>query len=330
VVLALVVVLAGCSGPFEAGTDGSGIADPATETAPAWAETEFVVAVAGETGGGVDYSGLVQSALTYWEDNAETYLGHPVRFRFDPDASDPDVVVNLVDGIEECGTEDHAAGCAPYVEDLRRAGDTVDVRIQRGFGADSTLLVMKHEFGHVLGLRHDDEPAAVMRQQATLATQPQRNATDRPVPWDDPTLTVFVDDRNVSAADRETVDRQIGHAIAYYSDGAAGTIPSNVTFRRTDNRSNADVLVSFPETVPCGPPGEEPPSCALLEGTDPDRDGARETYTRVSIYLSTMDTDAVGWHVGRWFGAGMGLSGSDLADPFVDASFRDRRSEWWR
>jgi hypothetical protein len=342
VFVALVVVLAGCAVPFDAGTDGSGSGSldpgssgsgslgPGTETAAPWSETELVVTLSGDAPGGLEYAPLVRETLGYWEDNAEAYLGHPVRFRFEPNASDPDIVVRLVDEIAECGTEDHAAGCSPFLEDLRRHDDTVDIRIKRGFGRESTLLVMQHEFGHALGLRHDDAPTDVMRNQATLATQPQRNATERPVPWDDPTLTVFVDDSNVSAADRPAVRRQVQHALDYYDDGAAGTIPANVSFRVTDNRIAADVTVTFPETIPCGPAGGDPQSCALLRGTDPDRDGARETYTRVDIYLSTMDTDAVGWHVGRWLGTAIGLSRSELAPPFVDASFRDRRSEWWQ
>jgi len=334
--VALVVVLAGCSVPFSGAdltdeetdpTDATGDG-PETGTLTPWSETEFVVAL-DDGGSDTDYAPIIESTLTYWETNADSYLDHPLNFRFDPDAENPDLTVRIVDEIEECGTEEHAAGCAPYVTDLRQQDDPVDVRIVRGFSRESTRLVMKHEFGHALGLNHDDEPQDVMQSQAALATQPQPNATDRPVPWTDPDLSVYIDEANVSDADRPAVRDQVQHALDYYADGAEGAVPDNVTFTRTDNRTAADVRVIFPATVPCGGPDQSPQSCAQLAGPDPDRDGAREYYERVDIYLAEMSTDAVGWHVGRWLATSMGLTESELPGPFVDASFEERRSEWW-
>ncbi|AQL43128.1 hypothetical protein BV210_10555 [Halorientalis sp. IM1011] len=316
------VVLAGCSLPGETlGTD----TDP-------WSETEFVVAVdAGPRDSEAAYTADVRTAVEFWEDNAEQYLGHPVDFRVAPNASDPDVVVRVVSEVTDCGTEDHAAGCAPLAEDLREQPKPVTVRVRRGFDRESTRQVLKHEFGHILGQGHDDRPAEIMVAQSTLATEPRPNATERPVPWSDSNLSVYLDDGNVSAADREQVREQVGHALTYYADGAAGTVPENVSFSRVDDREAADVVITFPDRLPCRGTDPSRGSCRQFTGIDPDGDGASERYTRAEIYLTGLDPDAVGWHVGRWLGDAFGADeAADLAPPFRDADYEDRRSDWWR
>jgi len=316
------VVLAGCSLPSEPlGSD----TDP-------WSETEFVVAVdAGPRDSEAAYTADVRTAIEFWEANAERYLDHPVDFRVEPDADDPDVVVRPDDEVTDCGTEDHAAGCAPLAEDLREQPKPVTVRVRRGFDRESTRQILKHEFGHVLGLGHDDRPAEIMVASSTLTTEPQPDATERPVPWSDADLSVYLDDGTVPAGDRERVREQVGHALAYYADGAAGTVPENVSFTRVDDREAADVVITFPDRLPCEGTDQSRGSCPQLSGIDPDGDGAIERYTRAEIYLTGLDPDAVGWHVGRSLGNVFGADEpADLAPPFRDADYDERRSDWWR
>jgi hypothetical protein len=316
------VLLAGCSLPSD--TLGS-------DTEP-WSETEFVVAVdAGPRDSTANYTADTRAAIDFWETNAQQYLGHPVEFTLQPDATDPDVVVRVVAEVTDCGTEDHAAGCAPLAEDLREQPTPVTVRVRRGFDRESTRQVLKHEFGHILGRGHDDRPADVMRAESTLATEPRPDATDRPVPWSNSELAVYVDTGNVSADDRAQVREQVGHALDYYADGAAGTVPANVSFRRVEDRAAADVVVAFPDRLPCEGIDRSQGSCRQLTGIDPDSDGTSERYTRAEIYLTGLAPDAVGWHVGRWLGDAFGAADvTDLAPPFRDASYEDRRSDWWR
>jgi hypothetical protein len=304
------------------GTDGTAV--PARPNP--WGDDPIVVGVDAPSTDR-EYARLVEQATTYWEQNAEQYAGFDVDYRVDPDADDPDLVVHFVDDVPTCGDTSDAVGCAPLVTESGQIDRPEQVSVQTGLSAESTTLVLKHEFGHTLGLRHDDGPRAVMRAESVLYTQPRPNATDRDFPWRDPEFTVYVDEANVS--DTEATREQVQHALTYYENGADGSdgVPTNLSFRFVDSPDEADVVVQFSETSPCG---QDAGSCFRTLGPDPDGDGAIETYSKLRITLVDLDTPAVGWHVGNWLAYGLGMEKVDERPaPFREASYRDRRSEWW-
>jgi hypothetical protein len=322
--IAVLVLVAGCAGSAslpEPLRPAGGTATDVAGSAPAnpWGGP-VVVAVAGDGD-----AALVSDAARYWERVDEEYLGFPVAVRVRPDAPAPDVVVEFVDRVPDCGNVTDAVGCAPRVT----APGTIDrpetVSVARGLRADSTRLVLKHEFGHLFGLGHDDAPADVMAAASVLHTEPRPNATDRSFPWPDPAFAVHVDagDR----ADADAVRRQVRHATDYYADGAPG-MPANLTFSFVDDPDAADVVVTFADGSPCGE--EAPGSCAATRGPDPDGDGAVESYDRLRVTLVALDADAVGWHVGYWLAYGLGAEAdAEKPPPFRDAGYADRRGRWW-
>lgn len=355
--VALACVLAGCSIAVPTAPSGASPADTspggtapldgsptgATPT-PGWAgdpdnhfrERVLTVAVdATATDAARDHRALVREALDYWETNADRYAGFPIEYELAGNASgagganeSADLVVAFVPVVDDCGTEGHAAGCAPVLTDRRQVDRPVRVRVRTGLSNRSTVRVLKHEFGHTLGLAHGDEPAEVMAPSATLTTRPLPNATERALPWASPDLAVYVDYGAVASGSREEAERQVAGALSYFEGGANGTVPGNVTFSRAENRSTADVVVEFVETPPCADRG----SCGRLAGTDPDGDGAIETYTRLVITVGTdgLDPETYGWHVGYWLGRGFGLRGEELPVPLRSDDPAVRTSEWWR
>lgn len=329
VLVAVLLVLSGCTASLGQGGPGGGQDGPTwtgDEDNPYRQET-LVVAVTTPGDGSREFTPLVQEALDYWAANSEAYAGYPIDYRLASNATDPDVRVRFVESVGECGTENHAAGCAPVITKPGQFDPPVDVRIRTGFSDASTVQVLKHEFGHTLGLDHGDEPDEVMAAESTLTTPPQTNATDKALAWDDPTLSVYVDLSEVPADERDEARRQVDGALGYFADGADGTVPENVSFVRTDNRTAADITIRVTGTPRCSTPSG---SCGYIEGTDPDGDGARETYTRLEVTVTDLDTEAIGWHVGRWLGVGFGLEGEGYPGPLREsASYEDRRSDWW-
>jgi hypothetical protein len=329
VLLAALLVLSGCTaslGQGDPGVDPSEATWTGDEDNP-YRQEELVVAVTRPGNESREFAPLVREALDYWEANSEQYAGYPIDYRLASNATDPDVQVRFVESVGECGTEDHAAGCAPIITEPGQFDPPVDVRIRTGFSDASTVQVLKHEFGHTLGLDHGDAPEDVMAASSTLTTPPQTNATEKALAWDDPTLSVYVDMSEMPADERDEARRQVSGALGYFADGANGTVPENVSFVRTDNRTAADITIRATAESQCGTSSG---SCGYIEGTDPDGDGARETYTRLEITVTDLDTEAIGWHVGRWLGIGFGLEGEEYPEPLREsASYEERRSDWW-
>ncbi|ELZ92945.1 Matrixin [Haloferax mucosum ATCC BAA-1512] len=303
--------------------------EPTPTTTPAsgfgpWGSDPVVIAVEVPEGDDREYASLVSEAAAFWEANDARYLGYEIDYEVDADARNPDLVVRFSDDIPECSGQADAAGCAPYITDRRQIDRPETVYVRTGFGDRSTAEVIEHELGHTLGLDHDDEPAELMNATSILYTLPRTNATDKAFPWDDSSFTVYVND--TGAADTDAARDQVRNALDYYTDGAPG-MPDNVTFTYVSDPDEAEVRISFAETSPCV---RGAASCAAASGYDPDGDGALETYGGLRIVLVDLDTDAVGWHVGYWFAHYLGAEDDeDKPDPFRNATYSERRSEWW-
>ena len=311
----------GTESPTATGGDPADTAEPTTDTANPWGAEPIVVAI--DAPPGRDVVPLVRAATAYWEANATQYAGYAVDYEVQPDASNPDLVVAFRDEISGCERTDHTAGCAPYITRAAGIDRPVTVEIKTGLSDASTVQVITHELGHTLGLGHDDEPQDVMRTGVTLTTLPQPNATERAFPWRDGDFTVFVD---VSEApDPERARAQVGHALDYYERGAPG-MPSNLSFRTVDD-PDADLVVEYRSASACtGGSG----SCGASQGPDPDGDGASEYYSQFTVTVVNLDTDAVGWHTGYWLAVAFGAEDDgEKPPPFRDASYEERRSEWW-
>ncbi|WP_254839533.1 matrixin family metalloprotease [Natronomonas marina] len=324
--LALLVVLSGCTGLADTGLVGDEWeGDPDNH----WRSEVLNVSYAGDDDR--DYGPLVREALAYWTVNSEQYAGYDVAFRVADEEASADIHVRFVGDVGDCGphADENTAGCAPVLTEHGQVDRPVGVEVRTGLSDESTVRVLEHELGHTLGLTHADEPGSVMRAESQLTTQPETNATERALPWRTERLAVYTDYGDVPPDERNATDRQVRAALGYFAEGADGTVPSGIRFYRVESADEADVVVEVTDESDCrGGTG----SCGTLSGSDPDGDGALEQYTGLRIVVVDLDTPAVGWHVGRWLGAGFGHDAeSDYPEPLREnASYEQRRSEWWQ
>ncbi|WP_136715411.1 matrixin family metalloprotease [Halorientalis salina] len=294
-----------------------------------WGVDTVTVALVSEGDGEIDYRTPLSDALDYWNTNAQ-YGDYTVEFVTVDDADDADVHVEIRDSVDSCGIEqgERVLGCAPLLTEDTTADPPAEVLIESGYDTASTEEIMIHEFGHVLGIRHGEDPEQYMQPTETVNRTARPNASERGYPWETTDFRVFAATEDLRASDRADAREQVGHVIDYYEriKDEDDDVPENVTIVRVDNRSDANVVVEFPDRLRHG---ETERSSLARFGSDTDGDGAIEYYTNATIALADIDTEAVGWHTGYWFGQALGLAERDLPAPFRNADASDRRDEWW-
>lgn len=165
----------------------------------------------------------------------------------------------------------------------------------------------------------------LMETDASAGVSVESSAIARSNPWREDVIDVYVSTDGLGERRAAAVERQVDTAVAYYDEGAEGTVPENVTFRRTDSQSDAEVVVLFRDDPWCR---EGSGSCARVSGVDTDRDGTVEYYSGSTIVLSNVGTEAVGWHVGYWLGEAMGASSRDELSPAFQSGTK-RTGDWW-
>lgn len=336
--LAATLVFAGCAAPFGAGgpdTSPNGTADvdagastttptaTATNASNPWGKRTLTVGVVNTAGSWRDVTGHVADAIEYWERNDADYGRYEVEFDLRPNAADPDVVVRYVEDISVCGSPnyDSGAGFASRITADNPPDPPEYICVRTGFDEASTNHVVKHEFGHLLGIDHGDPPYDLMRANHEYNPIPRPNADVLAASRTRTNLSVYVDRSTVFARRDVVAQRQLESVFAYYERGASGTVKRDVTITEVDEREAADVAVTFPRQSPCD--RNRPGSCVTLDARP---DG--EPQLRVAI--TTTHEDTFGWHAGFWLAVALGAGDhSDLPPPFLNASFDDRRREWW-
>ncbi len=357
-ILAAVLVLAGCMGGGPASTPAetdtpSGTATPSdapatpTSTPTAtptptptpvpnpWAKETLTVGIETDVNESRDFAPLVQEALDYWNEHNADYATYPAQFELDADASSPDILVRIQEEMRSCGrsySNDHV-GCADTLTQDDDVTPPARIDIEAGWDDPSTVTILKHEFGHLQGIAHGEAPMPLMNDTLPdIQRFPQPDLSAREWPWEDeetPRLTYYV------ASDEgeqltETERQQVAHAIDYFREGADRSLAEDVTFVEAERAEYADVViyVSHQEGI-CGAEFEGG-SCISTDRLDTDRDGAPEFYDGASVMTAAADEDAVGWHVAYHLATLVGLTGEDRPDVLSpDASFAERRTEWW-
>ncbi|WP_336035220.1 hypothetical protein [Halobacterium yunchengense] len=282
-----------------------------------WGVSEIDVVVDDEASMDRSVVPEVMKATRYWEEAIDPGQRYAPEFDVVAHSDSPEVRVEVVRTVEDCGVHEDSVGlgCAPVIPtNATVTEEPVTVQVRAGHSPETTLAILKHEFGHVLGYRHGEGPGDVMARNLSAAAPGEvTDAFERDYPWASASLSVaVVGDGGVDADVRD----RVAQATAYYERGADGTVSAPPAFELVADRADADVVVevSDNETVACS--GVSPAnSCAEWTGPDVDGDGDEEYYTGGRIVVGSGERNRVGWHVGYWLGRTLWTNG--VPEPFL-------------
>lgn len=290
-----------------------------------WGKEPIVVSINNSVNPDRDLTEEVNASLEYWEEHGLNYSYYEANYTLIPNATSSDIEVRLVEELNMCGfvykLNENYLGCATNLTEGAVPADTEVVRILDGRTDNSTEETIKHEFGHLHGLGHDDEPQPLMNKSSEINYKSKPDAVNRSNSWDKSNFSVYtnIDDLDGHAQDdtREGVQR----AFKYYESGADGHVPEGLGFILVDNRSDADIVINFTDNT------DDKRSIGQLWGHDIDSDDQLEYYTQMRITVNRISLDRRGWHVGYWLASAFGMNSEDeLPPPFVDADIDDREN----
>jgi hypothetical protein len=327
-----VLVLVVASGCLTADPAGTAPADPTTSASDApyeleepdiddsrnpWGVSEIEVVVEDTTASGENVHPAVMKTTRYWENEIDPGQRYAPEFRVVSESESPEIRVEIVKTVDDCGVhrDEVGLGCAPVVPTNATVTDKpVTIQVRAGHSHETTLAILKHEFGHVLGYEHGEGPNDLMTHNLTAnAPDDVIDAAERDYPWASDSLRVAI----VAESGADVTERErVRQALAYYERGADGTVASPPEFEVVADANEADVVVDLrdAETVECE--GVSPRnSCLEWDGPDVDDDDAVEYVTDARIVVGSESHERVGWHVGYWLGRSLWTHG--VPDPFL-------------
>lgn len=279
-----------------------------------WGKQIVKVAVAGESRANVQMSAVVKDAIEYWETDGSEYKDYDVTFEYTREQSEADIRVIVVEEITDCGTESPAntLGCADLLNSNSDINPPVYVRIIPGLTYESTLETVKHEFGHVVGKEHGEEPMPLMKARANVTRPEVPDADERDYPYRTSNVTIY-------AADQKYQD-DIEAVAEYFNSPGNTPAPDNMTLTVIQSREDADIVVEAGncEDLSSG-------SCARHWGTDYDGQGNLDWYTNTTITIDGLDSEVTSWHIGYW--SAKALYGETF-HPFEADQTRRERETW--
>lgn len=283
-----------------------------------WRTSPVIVAVENEAGYAHQRYDQFNASLAYWEANAGRYTGFTVDFELVPDATDPDVVIEYVETIDRCGMDEGTSvilGCAPRY-DGRPYAEPVRIRVRATEDDDQLVATLSHELGHVLGLRHGEEPMPLMAESNLYALAS---------PWNRSNLTYYLDYSEKPGVTDETLTEDIEPAFTYYESGAGGSLNGSVGFTRVDSASEANLIIA----VRADPRADGFTGSAVEDRHEGDVEDT--FYRRYTIATYDLPLNRLSWHVAHWLWVGIGEGAprpAVLTDEGCDAHCRT--SDWWR
>lgn len=270
--------------------DSQQLRDPWPESNP------VVVNVSNQVNESRNFEPIVEESVSYWIDGqGSNYANYSVNISFQPDADNADISVRFVETLGDCGIrpiDTGYIGCAPQYSGNYEANEVTSIDIEGGYTDHSTKQTVIHEFGHVFGRSHGQEPLPEMNATFQAVTLPKTDAVDRERPWKYDRLRVYFDLGSVHSVD--VWESEIYDALNYVESGADGSVPDQISFEIVNDPEQADIEIEALDF------NNDSATLSRWWGPNPDDDDAIEQYTSMKIVANNeINSRDVGYYISR-------------------------------
>lgn len=262
-----------------------------------WPEANpVVVNISNQVNDTRNFTPLVEESVSFWvEGEGAKYANYSVNMSVQPDAENADISVQFVDTLGDCGIrpiDTGYVGCAPKYSGNNGADEVSLVDIEGGYTNNSTRQTLIHEFGHVFGRQHAQEPMPEMNATFRAVSLPEPDAVDRERPWKYDRLRVYFDLSSVHSPG--VWESEIYDSLNYVESGADGSVPNSISFEVVNDPEKADIKIEASDF------NNNTAYITRWRGPDPDNDSAVEQYETQSIMLnSEINSRDVGYYMSR-------------------------------
>ena len=144
---------------------GFGVYNDATTPDNPFEEDPIVVNVTYGENITESYDSLTNTSIDYWNEHDEQYGNWTANLSFRPDAEQAEITIHFVEEIDSCGLNfaimSSFTGCSDLIKDYHTYDHTT-VEIVGERPKESVKRTVKHEFGHIYGIEHGEEPMPLM------------------------------------------------------------------------------------------------------------------------------------------------------------------------
>lgn len=265
----------------------------------------------------------LRDTLAYWNEHAPEYGDWSATFVRVEAAENADITVAMVEDIQRCADAGDALGCAPILKADDVAASSETVQIESGYTLSNTTTLMKHEFGHVLGLEHGEEPMPLMGEyQATYLAENVQNLNTRAYGFESSVLEIYVDYGSFDSASQSTIRDEVISVMEWYEDGGYDGAPDDLRFTFTDERDAAQIVVQRNASLV-----DEYYYWIQPYTYDIDRDPAAEYYSQVVVELPAGDSERFAYSLAKGMGYPIAVAAS-FEDAPPTGIARYEREEW--
>ena len=298
------------------------------------------------------YEEIIKDAILFWNSLERLSFSldvpwispYPFLLKYTDEKANAQVVISFQRDVSSCGVSGigDIAGCSTVVSAGIEYEFPIEGIVSDRFAKEGTFLIVEHEIGHAIGLRHSGEKdngdqfrgasSELSGIMEPIHNPPimRKGSWSENYNWDITKFNVYIDYGDFYKDTHQNIKRQVEYALKYWELDPHRYLSENVSFELSSN-PNSEIIVKFADAA--GSCSEEDFFCVWTRGNDIDGNGRDDHYWQLEIQIPNKEVDYFSWLVGYAIALTFrsdSSAKSDLPLPFRKPYMHDNWVSWWK